>query len=364
MRILHLSSEATWRGGEQQIIYLVEESLALGLEVIVACRVGSAVHRYCADNRLPHVPMPFRSAYDLATAWAIKRLCRKAPFDFIQMHSSRSHTVAVISGLLGNQTPLILTRRVDFPIKNNWFSRFKYNYGGIKKIICISDIIREITEPDVRDTNKLVVVKSGIDTHKFEPFKTSQWLRKTYQVPADHAIIGNSSAISDQKDYFTFVSVAELVRKNRPKTHFFIIGEGPMAREIKEFVRAKGLSDVITFTGFVPNIREVLPSLDIFLFTSKTEGLGTSILDAMAAGLPIVTTRAGGIPEMITHEVNGLLQEIADVDGLSQGVMYLLDHPEIADRFVHAAKERVKLFSKERTAQGTCAVYKQVKAQG
>lgn len=360
IRVLHLSSEASWRGGEQQIIYLVEESRKLGVDAIVCCRDGSEVHRYCVAHHIPCEPVPFRSAYDWRTAWKIKRICKRLHIDLIQTHTSKSHTLAVIAGVFGLNVPQIMTRRVDFPVKDNWFSRFKYNYSKIARIICISQTILEMTEKDIRDKQKLLCIHSGVDMDRFSEFAQSDWLRQEYQKSADTFIIGNTSAISDQKDYYTFVNVAERILRVRTDVHFFIVGDGPEREQIAAYVSEKGLADRITLTGFSKNIREILPSFDIFLFTSKTEGLGTSVLDAMVAGVPIVTTAAGGVPEMIRHEENGLMYQVKDEEGLTAGVLRMMNGPQLAKRLADMARETVKEFSKEKTAASTVEVYKEI----
>jgi len=332
----------------------------LGVEAIVGCREGSVVERYCKTNDLPFVSLPFKSAYHLSTAFSIVKYCKREHIDLIQTHSSKSHTMAVIAGLIGLDVPQILTRRVDFPIKNNWFSRFKYNYSKIKRVICISDTIHQMTAVDIKDKSKLITIHSGVDINKFSPYFNSNWLRTNYGLDKNAVVIGNISAISNQKDYFTFVKVAERIIRRKRNIYFFIVGDGPDRQIIEQFVHKKGLENYITFTGFVDNINEVLPSLDIFLFTSRTEGLGTSVLDAMAASVPIVSTAAGGVSEMVVHEKNGLLYQVGDVQGITKGVERLLKSTELCISLSEGGQETVRSFSKEKTARRTLEVYDQV----
>lgn len=360
IKVLHLSSESTWRGGEQQIIYLVEETRKLGVDAVIGCKRGSVVEEYCQTNDIPFHALDFKSAYDFSTAREIIKICNEGQFDLIQTHTSKSHTISVIAGLIGLDIPQIMTRRVDFPVKDNWFSKFKYNYSKIARIICISETIRKITEPDIRDKSKLVTIHSGTDMKKFEPFRASNWLRQEYGLTEDVVVIGNTSAISDQKDYPTFIETAELIMRREYDVRFFIIGDGPQREEIQELVRKKGLEDKIIFTGFRKNITEILPSLDLFLFTSQTEGLGTSVLDAMAAGVPIVATNAGGVSEMVENKKNGMLCTVKDSECLSRSALRILDTPEFGQELVANGYETVKKFSKEKTAKSTLELYKEI----
>lgn len=217
-----------------------------------------------------------------------------------------------------------------------------------------------MTAVDIRDKSKLITIHSGVDTGKFVPFFKSDWLRKKYGLSQETVVIGNTSAISDQKDYYTFVKVAEVLISQKRDVRFFIVGDGPDREAIEQFTNDRGLQDVVTFTGFVENITEVLPSLDIFLFTSKTEGLGTSVLDAMAAHVPIVATAAGGVSEMVEHLENGLLYQVKDVDGLTVGVNLLLSDPDLGISLAKKAELTVRNFSKEKTAKSSYELYKEI----
>ncbi len=360
IKVLHLSSESTWRGGEQQIIYLVEETRKLGIDAIVGCKAGSEVENYCKENDLPFYSLAFKSAYDFSTAREINKIVEIEGIHLVQTHTSKSHTMSVIAGLIGLDVPQIMTRRVDFPVKDNWFSRFKYNYSKIARIICISETIRRITEPDIRDKSKLVTIHSGVDRDRFLPYRNSQWLREHYDIGPDTVIVGNTSAISDQKDYPTFVATAKAILRERNDVHFFIVGDGPDKERIVDLIEQEKLHEKITLTGFKKNIKEILPSLDIFLFTSQTEGLGTSVLDAMAAGVPIVATAAGGVSEMVRHEENGLLVSVKDVNALAENVMRLMNDPSLRNKLTNGALETVAHFSKQKTASLTVDLYKEI----
>jgi len=360
MKILHLSSERTWRGGEQQIAYLIEELQNENVHCFVACRKNSAFESYCKKNLIDHVSLPFANEFDIITALRIKGFCKYIGIDLVHLHSSHSHAIGVWSHLLGNNLPIILSRRVDFPIKNNFLSRFKYNYDGIKKIICVSETIKEIVSKDVKDRSKCVTVYSGIDPNKFKGKTNQNILREEYKIPANYAIIANTSAIAPHKDHFTFVNTAEELIRQKLKAKFFIIGAGPSYNEIANYIEQKQLQQHIYMTGFRDDIPGILPEIDIFLMTSKTEGLGTTILDAFANKIPVVATRAGGIPEIVINEKTGLTVEIKDYRSLAQCVICLLNDERLTKRLTENAFNSLKHFTKEKIAEKTLEIYKEL----
>ena len=362
MKVLHISSEYTWRGGEQQIAYLINELDNLGVENYVVCRKNSAFEKHCKEYDIRHFNLPFRSSYEIGSAIQIKNYCKQIGIDILHMHSSRGHTIGVISSLLGNKTNLVLSRRVDFPIKSNWLSKWKYNYSKITKIICVSEKIKEVMLPFIQDKNRLVVAHSGIDINRFKESKNKGILHKEYCLEKEVKIVANISALADHKDYPTFINaVSEFKKINNEKVKFFIIGEGDLRSEIETLIQAKELKEDIIMTGFRDDITSIFPELDVFLITSKEEGLGTTVLDAFANKIPVIATAGGGIPEMVEHQNTGLLYDIGDYKEIAKGVKLLLEDSALTQGLINGASKKLsEEFTKGQTAIKTLAVYKTI----
>ncbi|UZR95792.1 glycosyltransferase family 4 protein [Chondrinema litorale] len=361
MKVLHLSSEASWRGGEQQIAYLITELQKLNVDVMVACKKGSPFEDFCIQEHIPYKAINFSHQYAPGTALKIKNICNEFQADILHMHSSKSHGAGVIATLLGAKANLVLSRRVDFPVKQGKLSQFKYNFDGIKRIICVSDAIKDITARGIKDSSKLVTVHSGIDIDKFHPESVNKSILHTqFNIPTDKIIIGNTSALAPHKDYFTFINTADILLKSNKNLHFCIIGKGKLKGEIENYIQKKQLTENFTLTGFINNIPDVLPALDLFLMTSETEGLGTSILDAFASKVPVVATAAGGIPEMVIHKKTGMIAPIKDVETLAKNVKEVFADLNLQKDIVSGAFKHLHSFSKEQTALKTLEIYKQI----
>ncbi|KAA5548721.1 glycosyltransferase family 4 protein [Adhaeribacter rhizoryzae] len=360
MKVLHLSSEKTWRGGEQQIAYLLSELVTHNVQVFVACRRHSAFETYCRQQNIPHLSLPFANEFDLVTALQLKKYCKQNKIDLVHVHSAHSHALSVWADLLGNNLPIILSRRVDFPVKNNWLSHYKYNYPGIRKIICVSDKIKEVMAPDLKQPEKLVTIHSGIDLSRFEESYRNGKLHEELDLPLSKFLIGNVSAIAPHKDYFTFVDTAAQLINQDLEAKFLIIGDGPSRPEVEAYVAQKNMQKHILFLGFRQDIPEILPELDVFLITSETEGLGTTILDAFACRVPVVATAGGGIPEIVKNNQTGMLAAVRDTDMLATHVLNVLTIDSLRSRLVTNATEFLNGFTKEQTALKTLAVYREV----
>jgi L-malate glycosyltransferase len=360
MRVLHISSPKTWRGGEQQLIYLVEELKALGVWQMVMCPFNSSVHKYCLKNHLNHVTYFKGFSANPMVAFRVSHICQKDKIDLLHVHDSHAHNFAVLSAVLTNNTlPIIVSRRVDFPITGGPLSSFKYNHPRIIKIICVSNAIKDIMLADVQDKSKLEVVHSGIDLSKFSIKKTNV-LREEYGLDSEILLIGNVAALAPHKDYPTFVRTAKRVIESGINAKFFAIGEGPSRKLVELAIAENGMENHIILTGFRDDIPTILPELDIFLITSSTEGLGTSVIDAQAAGVPVVATAAGGIIEIIQNEKNGLVAPVENDELLAEAVIKLAKDPALRLEYSDAGKEKSKEFSKSITAKKTLAIYESV----
>lgn len=362
MKILHLSSEKTWRGGEQQIAYLIEEQIASGEDVMVFCRRNSLFEKYCLDNDVPFESLSFANNFDLSTAYGLKRLQKKLRFDIIHIHSSRSHSIAILATKLGLRANLILSRRVDFPSSGNILSNHKYNHKQIKKVICVSEKVKEIIGKTIQDKNKLCVVYDGIDLGRFKGNQNSQILHKEYGLSPETKIVANISALADHKDYITFVdTVKEYKKQYSTPVKFFIIGEGECREEIEKHIHTTNTSDMITMTGFRNDIKEIFKEIDVFLMTSKEEGLGSTNLDAFANEIPVVATAGGGIPEVVKHMETGLLAPVKSPKMLAEYVERMLTDSDLRTLITDKAlKVLRKQFTKEAMAMETMEWYKRV----
>ncbi len=358
MHILHLSTALTWRGGEQQIAYLYQGLRKLGIQQTILCPSKSALQSYCNKYSYHNAHIPKTSSLSWDYAKKIKELVKKLGITVIHIHDSHAHSNAVLAAtFMGVKVPMVLHRRVDFAVSNNLFSRYKYNHPSIKRIISVSKAIENILAPSIKEHNKLRIIHSGVDTSK-EAHADSR-LRKLLGLPANALLIGNVAALADHKDPYTFLKVAEAL-KDQPQYYFVWIGGGEMEAEVKAEIVKKGLEKRVFLSGFRSDVRDILPELWIFLMTSKTEGLGTSILDAYLAQVPVIATAAGGIPELVEHGHTGLLAPVGDADTLAMHILHLSLDREYTQNLVTAAKQKALAFDYHIMAGKVLEVYMEV----
>lgn len=361
LHVLHLSTNADWRGGEQQVAYLLEELKAKGVQQTVIGRIGSAMEKYCQEHGFSYQGFKRKSSISISFAYKLNKFYSKNEVNIIHAHDSHGHTFAVLADtLFGGSPPIVVSRRVSFPVSKSIFSKFKYNYLKIKSIICSSGAVKRITEPNIRDKSVLSVVYDGIDIDKFKQATDKGVLRKEFNIPADTPIVGNVAALTEEKDYFTFIDTAAICLQQELKVAFVIIGDGKLEAELKQYVKEKGVEEHIHFAGYRTDVHQLLPELDLFLATPTNEGLGTSILDAMACGIPVVATNAGGIPETVKHLQTGWLSPVKDAENLAEGVKSILTDKQLAVKLTEGAAKNLLFFSKQAMGEGVIDVYKSI----
>lgn len=347
MKILHVNSEKSWRGGEQQMASLMNILKSQGLHCGLAARKASEASKRMSAEGFETFELNF-GGLNLFSSLKLKKIMSR--YDIVHTHTANAHTVAYLAAKWGGKTPIVVSKRTDFPVK----SRNKFNHESVKSILCVSNKISEITKNSVLNSDRVKTVYSGIDINRFDvPQKD---LRDLLGLKKESVIVGNCSALAPHKDYFTFIDVA----KRFPELEFVIIGDGPLREELKLY--SNGLSN-IHFTGFLADISSYLKSLNYFLMTSETEGLGTSLLDAMICRIPIVATNTGGIPEIVIDHKTGLLAEVGAVEQLSNQLKVLLNDHSLTEQLVQNAYLNVsEHFTRENTAKQTLKVYQEVLA--
>ncbi len=360
---LHIDTARTWRGGQNQVLLTVTGLRAIGHRaVLVAHPEGELLKR--ASEGLDLIPLAPRSEADLASAWRLARLIRRFNPDIIQAHDPHGVAMAGLALQLGAATrwregrrapALVATRRVDFHLKPNSFSRWKYRQ--VDCFIAASEAIRQMLIGDGVDAARVVTVHEGIDADRIEAMPAVN-VHEALWLPHGAPLVGNVAALVPHKGQRYFIEAAHLVVQKVPDARFVIFGEGELREHLEHLVREHHLEKHVLLPGFRTDVLGCIKGFDLFVMSSVTEGLGTSLLDAMACRKAIVGTRAGGIPEVVEDGSTGLLVEPRDSHALADAMIRLLQDEGLRARMADAGYARVReRFTVERMVAETAAVY-------
>jgi L-malate glycosyltransferase len=365
MKILHLNTERTFRGGEQQVLYLAEGIQKRGHLAHLVCQPEGRLHERAAEAQVPVFPLPMRGELDVRAAFRIGRLIRCEGYDIVHAHTA--HALSLVGGALGltSSRPLrITTRRVEFSIfRHNFLGMNRYKYTrGADHIIAISEKVKSALVRDGIPEDKVSVVHSGVALDRYQGI-SGDYLRKEFSLPDSAPVLGNIGFLEENKGQAFLIRALREVVRVVPAARLLILGNGRLESFLKTLVRDLGLERNVVFTGFRSDVGAFLNLFDLLVVSSVEEGLNSSILDALAVGVPVVASDAGGISEIITSGECGLLVPKADVEALSAGILWMLDHRVEAQAMARRGQARVaQRFSADAMVEGNLAVYERVVA--
>jgi len=360
LRILHLDTERTWRGGEAQLLHLAEGLVRQGHFCIVAGQPGSPLLSRAAEKGLRTVAVKMPSEWSLSAVWTLARLLMREKIQVIHMHTSHACTLGGWAARLARTPVRIISRRVDFSVRSNPLRKVKYQWG-VDRIVAISEGVRRVLIQDGLDPNRIVVVRSGIDPRPFNPNDPTGDARREFGIPDRSPVVGCVAHFADHKGHRYLIEAAVRVAAAVPDVRFLLVGDGELRPEIELQIKELKLERHVLLTGFRQDIPRLLAAMDIVVLSSHLEGLGTSLLDAMAMARPVVATRVGGIPEMVEDGVNGLLVPPRDPSALADALIALIDRPDERKRMGQAGRTRMlEKFSAEAMVAATEAVYRKI----
>jgi L-malate glycosyltransferase len=354
---LQIDTARSWRGGQNQVLLTARGLRALGHRVVVVVHPeGELRKRLPAD--METVALAPLNEVDLPAAWRLSRVIRDLRPDVVHAHDPHGVAVAATALSIASPVPrpaLVAARRVDFHLKANSFSRWKYRQ--VDRFVCASNAIRAMLLEDGIAADLAVTVHEGVDVDRVQAVEPLN-VREEYWFPPHSLIVGNIAALVPHKGQKFLVDAAAIVVRELPETRFLILGEGELRPALEQQIKHLHLSQHVVLAGFRADVLGVLKGLDVFVMSSVTEGLGTSLLDAMAAARPVVATRAGGIPEVVIHGETGLLAPPRDGRALADAIVQMLKDGPGRQRVAQAGFARVReRFSVERMVEQTLEVY-------
>ncbi len=189
--------------------------------------------------------------------------------------------------------------------------------------------------------DRVHVIPNGVDTERFVPRVRDPARLEPFGIPGDAKIIGLVAVLRPEKNHELFLRAAAIVRKQEPRAHFVLIGDGPERAKLDRLTSELKLGGCVHFLGKRSNVPELLSLFDVFALTSKIEASPVSILEAQACGVPVVATRVGSIPESVVDGETGLLVESEDAEGMARAIVRILTAPEFGRTLGGAARKFV-----------------------
>lgn len=352
MRILQLSSARHFGGGERHLVDLIKGLIRKGHDIFVAITPDSPLLPELQDVPAGNIrQLPFQKPFDPGSAWELRRFARDQKIDVIHAHMARDYPIAALAARR-TAPRLIITRHVLFPMGQ--FHRLTRR--RVTRVIAVSEAVASsLRAQNIFSKDQIALVRHGIDLSRFQSVG-----RRTDSSVLRVGMVGELSANKGQAD---FVRAAAIIAAQRDDVEFVIAGrdnsaEEAYGRELKELIRSTGFGERIQLVESRVDVTDFLSRLDLFVSASRSEAFGLAIVEAMAAGVPVVATASDGAKEIITDSKTGRLTAIGDLDQLSSRIYELLnDSGERRRLAANARTLAVEKFSLERMIAETEAVY-------
>lgn len=355
MRIVHADSARSWRGGQNQVLLASRGMVARGHEVWLACQDGGPLADRAREAGITVRAMGFHGDFSPGALVGLARLIREVQPHVVHLHDPHAVSAGVAASSLTPGFRKIASRRVDFPLRGV-LSRWKY--GACRRVIAVSRAIAGQLEADGVPPNRIRVVYEGVPDRPSGA--DGREALEAMGVPRDAPVVGNVAALTGHKDHATLLEAAALLRGRMPEVRFVFVGEGELRVELEARRRALGLEDRVVFAGFRHDVDRLIPAFTVFCLSSHMEGLGTSLLDAMAFARPVVATAAGGIPEAVEDRVTGRLVPPRQPAALADALAEVLGDASALKAMGEAGRRRFEeRFTAERMVESTLAVYEE-----
>lgn len=357
MKILHIEGGRNLYGGALQALYLMEGLADRGHRNALLCPEQSDLAKAAAVFAEVH-PMPMGGDLDLRLIPRIRRCLHRCRPDLVHLHGRIGADVMGGIACRLEGLPVVHSRRVDNP-EARWMVALKYRLHD--RVIAISEGIGRVLLGEGLPADKLRVVRSAVELKRFDRPCNRSLLSSELGIPAQSRPIGVVAQLIARKGHRFLIEALRPLVDEFPHLRVLIFGKGPLEQDLRRQVATSGLGNHVQFAGFREDLPDLLPCLELLVHPATMEGLGVSLLQAASAGVPIVASDAGGMPEAVRHGINGLLVPPGDTLALGAAVATLLRDTELARQMGCAGRELMhREFSVERMVTGNLAVYSEL----
>ncbi len=345
MKVCHINFAKGFRGGERQTLLLIQTLAKRSIPQILLARADSPLIGYVdglSNIEVIKATKPyFKHSLQL----------NKLQPSVLHTHDAKAAQFAYLYYCI-KKTPYMITRRMDRSPKNIWFTRMIYR--NAIKVVALSRAIKDSLLS--LDHNLFI----DIIPDMYSCFSTNEKLLAELKLRYKNKfIVGHIGALVDyHKGQKTIIEAAKMLSKTHPNIKFLLLGQGQDETILKQ-LSAK--LDNIEFVGFVDDVGTWIKLFDLFIFPSRQEGLGSSLLDVMRFGKPIIASDVGGITDVISNKENGLLIPVGDSETLARQIAELYANKAKRQQLADKARKDVERFSPEALTDQYLALYHSIK---
>jgi len=360
-KILMLIDNFDQGGAQTLLIDLVNGLNKKKFEIIiVSLRKGTAFFDQLEDVEAQIINLS-GGKYSPLKLWRLIQLIRREKVNIVHTHLTAARFLGVIAGYLGGARKIFShDHSGDEYLRKNYFFAKWLLYPLDRILMFFTDQILAVSESNAIfnvkckkfPTRKVTLCHNWIDADRFSPdLLDRRAFRKLWKISENTFVVGAVGRLSHQKGYRFLVEAAAEILNNAPGTVFVIVGAGEELQHLKDLVYTLEIDSAFRFPGFVSEIEKVYSAFDLFVLPSLYEPFGLVVLEAMAAGLPVVASATGGVVEIVEDRNTGILVPPGDSAALARGIADIMEHREtVAEPMIARAKKMLQSKFDRKTA--------------
>ncbi len=356
MKALYVDLEREWRGGQSQALLTLLGLRERGVEVELVAPRGSLLAFRSLEAGIT-VHDVARLGLRACAAAVIHGLLARKDFQLVHLNEPHALTAAWLAGA-HQKLPLLLSRRIGFPLGTSWVSRTRY--AAVDGFVANSrNVAQSLIDCGIA-AQRISIVNEGVEIPPRPSLERRNSARTHWGVKDHEFLFGCVSVFVPEKGQRHLLEALAMLRKSHPEARLLLAGDGRCRGELEALAKQLGQSEAVLFPGFVKDVSRVYDALDAFAFPSEFEGLGTALQSAMAAGLPSISTKRGALAEVVDHERTALVVE-PDAKEFAAAMLRVMTDLDLRKKLGEAGRREVQeRFSAERMVDSTLRVYEDI----
>lgn len=362
-KVLHLDSGKSWRGGQNQVYQLLKHFKGPYENHLAMDRSSQYIEKFREIQKDRLQLIIFNGLGFFWSFYRMWRYCKEHEIDLVHAHCSKGHNMGLMLKLLIPKLKFIVHRRVDIlPIKTP-LSMYKYRTSKVDRYIILSDMIGDYMTRTGVAKDKMVKIVSCAQPSPCYRAESALIRKKLFGLEEtnDLLVLGYCGALTPEKGLRELLRVCKRLKDKGLKFKLFAAGRGVMQNQVEKLIVNLGLQHDVRLMGHIDDTDRYLAALDIFIFPSLHEGLGSTLLQAGTQRCFVIASEVGGIPEIIIDQKTGILVPGGDLDALEKNILYYHEHREEWPRLKDGLETLVKTkYSVEQMCASTSALYDEI----
>jgi glycosyltransferase involved in cell wall biosynthesis len=307
--------------------------------MFLACRQDARIRPEAENLGIPVFTLPMKSPYDVASILLLRNILKKNRIEIVNTHSGVDSWIGGIAARIAKVPALVRTRHLNIPLKRSLFNFV--HYLPDMYITCGENMKDTLVKECGFPEETVISIPTGVQEHFFE-VKRNPEAKVRFGLDRKTTVITNVGILRSVKGHEVTLRAVRAVAQAIPGVTFLIVGDGPRMSDLKKMALDLGIQAHVVFTGFVRDIPEIYSFTDVAILSSWSEGLPQSLLQAMAAGIPVVASNVGGVPEVVIDGKTGLVFDAGDSEALAEAIVRMATAPSLAVDCTRSARDLIR----------------------